>query len=115
MTLTDGAQIAASTPGAGKQGNGNLAMLAAVRKSGGFEDRLTTLQSATGAAIAAKRNVIDAQGSIHENAVAARDSVSGVNLDEEAVNLLKFQQAYQASARVIQVARETLDTIFQIR
>lgn len=115
MTLTDGAQIAASTPGAGKQGNGNLAMLAAVRKSGGFEDRLTTLQSATGAAIAAKRNVIEAQGSIHENAVAARDSVSGVNLDEEAVNLLKFQQAYQASARVIQVARETLDTIFAIR
>ncbi|WP_294264567.1 flagellar hook-associated protein FlgK [uncultured Sphingomonas sp.] len=115
MTLTDGGQIAAATPGAGKQGNGNLAVLAAVRKSGGFEDRLTTLQSATGAAIAAKRNVIDAQSSIHDNAVAARDSVSGVNLDEEAVNLLKFQQAYQASARVIQVARETLDTIFQIR
>lgn len=115
MTLTDGAQIAAATPGAGRQGNGNLAVLAAVRKSGGFEDRLTTLQSATGAAIAAKRSVIDAQSSIHDNAVAARDSVSGVNLDEEAVNLLRYQQAYQASARVIQVARETLDSIFAIR
>lgn len=115
VAITDGAGIAAATPGAGKQGNGNLTLLAGVRKSGGFEDRLTTMQSATGAAIAAKRNVIDAQGSIHDNAVAARDSVSGVNLDEEAVNLLKFQQAYQASARVIQVARETLDSIFAIR
>ncbi|PCD02492.1 flagellar hook-associated protein FlgK [Sphingomonas spermidinifaciens] len=115
VALTDGAQIAAATPGAGKQGNGNLQVLAGVRKSGGFEDRLTTLQSATGAAIAARRNVIDAQSAIHDNAVAARDAVSGVNLDEEAVNLLKFQQAYQASARVIQVARETLDSIFAIR
>lgn len=115
VALTDGAQIAAATPGSGKQGNGNLAVLAGVRTSGGFEGRLTTLQSATGAAIAARRTVIDAQGAIHDNAVAARDAVSGVNLDEEAVNLLRFQQAYQASARVIQVARETLDTLFAIR
>ncbi|WP_315760942.1 flagellar hook-associated protein FlgK [Sphingomonas sp. Y38-1Y] len=115
MVLTDGAGIAAATPGSGKQGNGNLAALAALRTGGGFENRLTTMQSATGAAIAAKRSVIDAQSAIHDNAVASRDAVSGVNLDEEAVNLLRFQQAYQASARVIQVARETLDTLFQIR
>jgi len=42
-------------------------------------------------------------------AVAASDSVQGVNLDEEAANLLRYQQAYQAAAQVISVA----DTVFQ--
>jgi len=41
--------------------------------------------------------------------------VSGVNIDEEAVDLMRFQQAYQASTRVIQVARETLQSILDIR
>ncbi|MCB1567372.1 MAG: hypothetical protein KDI69_00945, partial [Xanthomonadales bacterium] len=38
-----------------------------------------------------------------------RETVSGVNLDEEASNMLKFQQAYQAAAKMI----GTADTIFQ--
>lgn len=115
LALDDGAGIAAATPGSGAQGNGNMAILAGLRGSGNFEGRLTGLQSANGAAMAARQTVVDAQAAIHDGAVAARDSLSGVNLDEEAVNLLRFQQAYQASARVIQVARETLDSIFQIR
>lgn len=115
MALTSGDGIAAATPGSGRNGNGNLAALAALRTGGRFEGRLTDLQASNGAAIAAKQTVITAQTAIHDGAVAARDSVSGVNLDEEAVNLLRFQQAYQASARVIQVAQQTLDAIFQIR
>lgn len=39
------------------------------------------------------------------------DSVSGVNLDEEAANLVRFQQAYEASARVISVAGSLFDTL----
>ncbi len=50
-----------------------------------------------------------AQEVLLEQSLAARDSVSGVNLDEEAANLLSFQQAYQASAQVISAA----DTVFQ--
>lgn len=42
--------------------------------------------------------------------IAARDSVSGVNLDEEAANLIRYQQAYQAAAQVISVA----DQMFQV-
>jgi len=38
-------------------------------------------------------------------------SLSGVNLDEEAANLIKFQQAYQASAQSISVARSLFDTL----
>ena len=51
----------------------------------------------------------DAQSAILDQDVAAQDSVSGVNLDEEAANLLKYQQAYQAAAQLIRVA----DTLFQ--
>lgn len=44
-------------------------------------------------------------------AVSARDSVSGVNLDEEAANLIRFQQAYQAAAQMISVADELFQTL----
>ena len=51
----------------------------------------------------------DAQAVVHEENLAAQDSVSGVNLDEEAANLIKYQQAYQAAAQLIRIA----DTLFQ--
>ncbi|HEX7012493.1 MAG TPA: flagellar hook-associated protein FlgK [Steroidobacteraceae bacterium] len=51
----------------------------------------------------------DAQSVVHQENIAAQDSVSGVNLDEEAANLLKYQQAYQAAAQLIRIA----DTLFQ--
>ena len=40
-----------------------------------------------------------------------RDGISGVNLDEEAADLIKFQQIYQANAQVISVARDLFDTL----
>jgi flagellar hook-associated protein 1 FlgK len=46
-----------------------------------------------------------------EQAVASRDSVAGVNLDEEAANLIRFQQAYQAAAQVISVADQLFQTL----
>ena len=52
---------------------------------------------------------LEAQQTIHGQITAERDSVSGVNLDEEAADLLRFQQAYQAAAQVI----ATADTLFQ--
>jgi flagellar hook-associated protein 1 FlgK len=50
-----------------------------------------------------------AQSSIVTQITAAQQSVSGVNLDEEAANLLQYQQLYQANSKVIQTA----DTLFQ--
>jgi flagellar hook-associated protein 1 FlgK len=46
---------------------------------------------------------------VHREDLAARDSVSGVNLDEEAANLVRYQQAYQAAAQIIRVS----DSLFQ--
>jgi flagellar hook-associated protein 1 FlgK len=42
-----------------------------------------------------------------QEAESSRDGEAGVNLDEEAARLLQFQQAYQASARILQVAQAT--------
>ncbi|MDC5819622.1 flagellar hook-associated protein FlgK [Vibrio europaeus] len=42
-------------------------------------------------------------------------SVSGVNLDEEAANMMKFQQAYMASSRIMQAANDTFNTILALR
>ncbi len=53
----------------------------------------------------------DAQQVVHDENVAARDSVSGVNLDEEAANLLRFQHAYQVAAQLIQVANSLFDSV----
>lgn len=55
-----------------------------------------------------------AQDALLAQAKATRDSVSGVNLDEEAANLVRFQQAYQASARVMSVAQTLFDTMLAI-
>ncbi len=43
-----------------------------------------------------------------------RDSISAVNLDEEAINLIRFQKAYEAGARIIRVTDELLETLLQL-
>jgi flagellar hook-associated protein 1 FlgK len=52
-----------------------------------------------------------AQNNVYGEMVARRESLSGVNLDEEAANLLRFQQAYQASAQILQTAQSTFQTL----
>ena len=54
---------------------------------------------------------VKATTAVLKQATDSRDSVSGVNLDEEAANLVKFQQYYNASAQVISIARDTFDTL----
>lgn len=115
LVLDDPRGIAAAAPGGGERSNGNLTALAALRTGGKFEAGLTTLTTDNASALSARRSVAEVQSTIRANAAATRDSVIGVNVDEEAVDLIRFQQAYQASSRVIQVARETLDAIFNIR
>jgi flagellar hook-associated protein 1 FlgK len=47
-------------------------------------------------------------------AQGAAQNVSGVNLDEEATNLLRYQQAYQASGKIMQIANTVFDTLLSI-
>ncbi len=54
----------------------------------------------------------DAGKALLEQTNQTRESISGVNLDEEAANLIRFEQAYNASAQVIAIARSTIESLF---
>ncbi|KXS39130.1 MAG: flagellar hook-associated protein 1 FlgK [Halomonadaceae bacterium T82-2] len=58
---------------------------------------------------------LDAQNTLTEQLKQVQQSESGVNLDEEAANLIRFQQYYQANAKVIQTASTVFDSILGIR
>ena len=53
----------------------------------------------------------EAQSALLSDARSARENVSGVNLDEEAIALSRYQQAYQASAQVMSIANTLFDTL----
>ena len=54
---------------------------------------------------------LDAQSVVLSNAEAAVSATAGVNLDEEAANLIKYQQAYQAVAQVVAVVSTMFDSL----
>lgn len=56
-----------------------------------------------------------AQQALVDQSSAAREALSGVNLDEEAANLLRYQQAYQASAKILDIGSSLFDTLLAIR
>lgn len=55
-----------------------------------------------------------AQASLVSHSQQAQQSMSGVNLDEEAANLLRYQQAYQASGKMMQIASTLFDTLLSL-
>ena len=48
-------------------------------------------------------------------AKSRQSSVSGVNLDEELTNMMAYQQAYSASARILQTVQSLYDTLLQVQ
>ena len=52
---------------------------------------------------------------VHDQAVSTRDDLAGVSLDKEAVDLIRYQQAYQAAAKALQTAISLFDSVLQIR
>jgi flagellar hook-associated protein FlgK len=52
---------------------------------------------------------------VNQQAIENKDKVSGVSLDNEAADLIRYQQAYQASAKAMQIAGQLFDSILQVR
>ena len=120
--LTDPSQVAASSTAAGVPGDNTNAMAIAQLTSasvaglgnttfsgfyGGLVSTVGAMKSSTADALTFNNNLMtDIQN--------RRDSVSGVSLDEEAANLLKYQRSYEAGARVISVADQLLQTLLNI-
>lgn len=69
-----------------------------------LDDAYNQLVASVGIKTNQAKTSMQAQGIMLEQSKLARDSVSGVNLDEEAADLIKFQQAYQAAAKVMAAA-----------
>jgi flagellar hook-associated protein 1 len=97
---------------AGGTPNGNLLALDAIRDASRVEDRWGSIISANAQMLASASAEASAAATWRDNSYAALDEVTGVDLDAEAADLLRYQQAYNASARIIQVARETIQALF---
>lgn len=117
LAFEDGELLATAPAGSGANSRdpGNLTSLRnalVASDPGGAMDGLLFDVSATVRGRTITRDTLDA---IAGNARIALTSQAGVDLDQEALNLVRFQQAFQASGRVMQVASDLFDTLLGIR
>ncbi len=121
VAISDPKKIAAAAdPFAGVGDNTNALKMADLQLNNILEGGKASLNDAysqligdVGTKARQARTGLEAMEAVEQSAIEARDSVSGVNLDEEAADLLKFQQAYQAAAKVISVGNELFGTLLQ--
>jgi len=106
---------------AGTADTRNIQALGALQTKNIFNGGSATYQSAfaqTVSAVGNKTREVQVNASAGEALLkqvqGAASDVSGVNLDEEATNLLKYQQAYQAAGKVMQIANTIFDTLLSI-
>lgn len=111
--------VGPNTSGVGDSRNG--ALLAGLQTKNVLNGGTSTYQSTYAQAVnfvGNKTREAQINGQATEAAVAqataAQQSVSGVNLDEEAANLLRYQQAYQACGKVMQIAGQLFDTLVSL-
>lgn len=84
---------------------------ATVGGSRSYSEAFTSLVTEIGSVTASLKTNSSASEVVMNQSVAARDQVSAVSLDEEAVNLLRYQQSYTASAQVLSAAQNTFATL----
>jgi flagellar hook-associated protein 1 len=113
VQITDPALIAASSDGS-PGSNGNLAGILAIheqRIAGGQApaDYYANLVFGVGADIASAKTEQEATALVLGQLQDQRGSISGVSLDEEATNLLQYQRAYQAAAKVVTTINDMLE------
>jgi flagellar hook-associated protein 1 FlgK len=120
VAIDEGAEIAAGSSDASLDNRNILALQSlqssdALGSAGSFNDHYASLVSQVGNQTRQVQVNLEAQQGLTEQLSAADQSISGVNLDEEAADLIRYQQYYQANAQVIQTASTVLDTILNIR
>ncbi len=105
----------------GDADNRNAVLLAALQTKKTMSGSTTTYQGAYSQMVSVIGNKarevavnLTAQENLLAQASSAQQSMSGVNLDEEAANLMRFQQAYQASGKMIQIASTLFDTLINL-
>lgn len=74
-------------------------------------DNYTLLTTQIGNAGAQATSNLTTQTSLYNQAMSAQQAVSGVNMDEEAANLVRYQQAYQASAQIVSTSQSIFSSL----
>lgn len=102
--------------------NGNLLKIQDIQTNKTLNNNQSTLidlyqdlNTNVGMKLATASRLTDVARLEKESAESRIASIAGVNLDEEAANMMKFQRAYMASSRIMQAANETFDSILQLR
>jgi flagellar hook-associated protein 1 FlgK len=108
VVITDPRRVAAATPGQGDLDAGNAGTLATMDLGAG---QYRSLVTDFGVSVSSSRRVADNQAVLAAQVNASRESLSGVNIDEEMVHLLAAQRAYEGAARVITTLDSVLDTL----
>jgi flagellar hook-associated protein 1 FlgK len=121
MSGTDAASIAVSATDPALVGaanasspNGNLLTLSALRGATGAETGWRSMVNDQALRVQSAQTLATSAAAAKDGAYSALDQVSGVDLDTEAANLMHFQQAYSASAKIIQTARETMQAVLDL-
>ena len=83
----------------------------ALEGKGNFQELFSEVVASVGASVQSTNLNLSSSEMIKDAAAASASELSGVNMDEEAAQLIEYQQAYQASARVLQTARELFDAL----
>ncbi|WP_027015764.1 flagellar hook-associated protein FlgK [Comamonas composti] len=76
-------------------------------------DGFSTAMAQVGTRTQSAKYAASLSETVARNLESDRSAVSGVNLDEEAAKLLQYQQSYQASAKMLQVAQSIFDSVLQ--
>ncbi|OJZ21193.1 MAG: flagellar hook-associated protein FlgK [Thiobacillus sp. 65-29] len=118
--ITDPAKLAAAGSTAAGD-NSNVLALAGLQTRNLVAGDTTSFQGAYGQLVSQVGNKTRelevtsvAAGGLLTEATQTLQSESGVNLDEEATNLLRYQQAYQAAAKVMDIASKLFDTLLSL-
>ncbi len=122
QALVDDPSKIQASDAAGEAGNKNIALamaqLAAAPQSAlkdqTFSKTYSRIVGDLGASLSDVNEGISDQTVVTNMLSAQRDSVSGVSIDEEMTDLIKFQKAYQASAQLVNTVNEMLDTIINM-
>jgi len=94
-----------------KGDNANALLLAGLNSANGYSTSYNTLMAQVGLDVQTANTVVTQDSAFMKQLTTLRDSNSGVSLDEELTDLMKYQRSYQASAKLITTAGEMMDTI----
>ena len=123
MALTDRQKIAASSTAAGVPGNNVNALALANLQTASvaglgnatFQSYYGAMAGSFGATLQGATRDLQGQEILHDQLLAHRAEVSGVSMDEELINLLKYQRAFQAASKLITTSDEMLQTILSLK